>query len=320
MTKSCAFFIYFFLILSNSAFGANIYYMKTAQIVDEELVFESKEDFDEVLRVGFFRIKRPQDIQIEISRRFAREFNNISKYKNFGSKDPVNGYILSELSQAIRFTLERDHWDKKAWASKIEKIDPNYPPEIQKIGHQLKNVGLTVFKSILKKYDIPQNLWFKASAGCIENEGSYYLNFNYYDPKISGTSYGLGAHKDWSYITILDVVEEGLEAEIDGVWRPLHLEEGYLTINFGEPLQKLLSGVNACNHRVVTQDKKPRTSTVMFIDPRVGPYRISSVIDGVGMVWDWDPKKHELTNGVTTTEYFSKLSQELYGKTNSQKQ
>lgn len=167
---------------------------------------------------------------------------------------------------------------------------------------------------------MPEDRWFQATAGAVADEGSYYLNFNCYDPKVGGEKpFGVGAHTDWSYLTVLDVVDEGLEAEINGEWRSLPLEEGYLTINFGEPLQKLLPGVKACNHRVITQTKKMRTSTVMFVDPRVGLYRASAAKygvgkDEVGVVWDWDRDTRKLMSGIPTLKYFEELSNSLYGK------
>ncbi len=89
-----------------------------------------------------------------------------------------------------------------------------------------------------------------------------------------------------------------------------HMENGYLTINFGYPLEKLLPGVKASNHRVVAQKEKMRTSTVVFIDPRVGAFRKS---EKVGHVYDWDATKKTLINGEPTTAFFKTLSDRLYG-------
>jgi hypothetical protein len=295
------------------------YSMKTAVIKDNEVVFASPEDFDEVLKVGFFRVKRPPEIDVAVTRKFAREFTSTPKYATFGALNEVNGFNTSEIVQSVRFCLERDYWDKHKWGTESVQEDPNYPEDIQKVGHQLKGVGMTILKGILRKFDLPEHLWFEATGGGVADEGSYFLNFHCYDPENSNKPFGLGAHTDWGLITVLDVIDEGLEAVIDGKWRPLRLEDEYLTINFGEPFKQLLPGVNACRHRVVTQTQKVRTSTVMFIDPRVGPYRASSGISGEGMVWDWDPVKRELINGITTLAYFAKQSEALYGKLNEEK-
>lgn len=294
------------------------YQMKTATFDGKDINFENPQDLEEVIKVGFFRIKRPENVDINVTREFARTFNQDPKYTNFGSTDPVNGYIQSELAQTIRFTLERDHWDKLGWGTELEDSNPNYSPAIQKVGNQMKDIGVAALMSILDRFGLPEEVRFQATAGAAYDEGSYYLNFNYYDPSNNPDKPGLGAHRDWGWLTVLDATEEGLEAEIDGRWMPLVLEEGYFTINFGEPLKKLLPMVNACNHRVITQTAKPRISTIMFIDPRVGPYRPSANQgDGAeGIVYEWDNAHKTLVNGESTIQFFGRLSQELYGKLN----
>lgn len=303
----------------NTCYGsfedAPLYTMKTAHLVGEEVLFDSVADFDEALNVGFCRIKTPDHVNVEAGRNFARTFNQMNKYKTFGNQGPVNGYILSELAQTVRFTLESEHWDKEGWGSDVSLSNPNYSEEIQTLGHSMKNVGLSFMKGILKKFELPQTLWSQATAGSVDGFGSYYLNFNYYDPTDSKKEFGLGAHKDWGYITVLDATEPGLQANINGTWHSLNVEDGYLTINFGEPLQKLLPGVNASLHRVLQQSHSPRISTVMFIDPRVGDHREGSPLSGPGMVWDWNPQNQTLENGESTLDYFGRLSSELYGKT-----
>jgi len=146
------------------------------------------------------------------------------------------------------------------------------------------------------------------------------LLFNCYDPKDGDKPYGVAEHKDWSHITVLDAIEPGLEAKIDGVWKEIHVEDGYLTINFGYPLEKLLPDVKASLHRVVTQTKEMRTSTVAFIDPRVGAFRkgIKSA-KPEGYVYDWDSRTKQLINGVPTLAFFQELSDKLYGNNQSGK-
>ena len=115
--------------------------------------------------------------------------------------------------------------------------------------------------------------------------------------RYSGNGSGVGSHKDWGHIAIVDATEPGLEAKIDGVWRSLYVEDGYLIVNFGYVLEKLLPGVTASEHRVVTQKKKMRTSTIMFVDPCVGPYRNGvTVQESEGYVYDWDPVLKKLVH------------------------
>jgi hypothetical protein len=292
--------------------------MVTAHLVEGEVVFNNDEDFQEAMKSGFFRIRAPADIPLEAGRHFARTFTSNPRYNQFGVLDVVNGYLQSEIAQTVRFSLEMDYWNQCHVDRKRVEGSPNYPSDVQKIGYRFNEIGIQVLRSILNHYELPEELWFEATGGASHGKGSVFLLFNCYDPKLGSRDYGVGAHKDWGFISILDAVEPGLEAKIDGVWRSLDIEEGYLIVNFGYVLEKLLPGVSACEHRVVTQRKKMRTSTVVFIDPRVGPYG-SDVIakEDVGYVYDWDSAGKRLVNGEPTTSFFEKLSSMLYGENQS---
>jgi hypothetical protein len=291
------------LIFGVAAPATEVYHMRTAEIAFGELRFASVEDFDEALRVGFFRIKRPPNVSVNATRTLGRTFPDDIRYSGFGMIDIVNGYLLSKKSQGPRFQLDRDHWEKV------------YSPEIQAEGKALADVGITILRAILRKFEVPPELWFQATSGAALGEGGQYLAFNHYDPRDTDKPFGLEAHTDWGYIAVLDSQDEGLEAQIDGEWRLLRIEEGFLTINFGGPLNKLLPKVNASLHRVITQTKKVRTSTVLFIDPRVGNFRkCSGHEDEAGMVWDWDPVTQQLVNGLSAAAYFDEKSYELHGE------
>lgn len=312
------------------------YHMVTATIENEELTFSTPEDFDEAVWVGFFRIKSSEDLLelLKEGRLFAKSFTQNPKYNQFGVLDVVNGYLLSETAQTIRFTLEEENWNKiHINQVEVTQGESNYPEKIQDLGHKMKSIGIKVLKSVLKKFGVPESLWRQATAGAVDGDGSNYLLFNCYDPKFNFKSDGVGQHKDWGHITVLDAVQPGLEAFIEGEFLPIKMEDDFLTINFGEPLQKLLPGVNASLHRVVTQQNEMRTSTVMFVDPRVGSYskmlsllETNNVPDNdvpdeekQGYVYDWEPKQKQLTNGEPTIAYFSRLSRQLYGENQSGK-
>ena len=89
-----------------------LYHMTTAEMVDGEVKFASQEDFEEAMVAGFFRIKRPDDLDMSVGREFAKTFTADSRYNQFGALDVVNGYLTSEFAQTVRFTLERDNWGK----------------------------------------------------------------------------------------------------------------------------------------------------------------------------------------------------------------
>lgn len=293
---------------------APIYHMVTVPIVNGEIAFNSKEDFDEAMKVGFFRIKAPDDLNLEAGRKFAREFTSNPRYNQFGILNIANGYMQSQKLQSVRFSLEREYWNKCHIAQQEVDGPPNYSPELQELGHKMGVIGSQVLKNILQNFDLPEDLWFEATAGSSHGEGSIFLVFHCYDPKLSSRPEGLAAHKDWGHIALLDVTEPGLEAKIDGEWRSLYIEDGYLIVNFGYPLEKLLPGVTASEHRVIIQKEKMRTSIVLFIDPRVGPFR-----EGVasqqneGYIYDWDPVERKLINGESTVSFFERLSALLYG-------
>jgi 2-oxoglutarate-Fe(II)-dependent oxygenase superfamily protein len=297
-----------------------IYRMVTATLKDGEVHFPSQEAFSEAISVGFFRIKAPEEMDLKAGRAFARTFAANPRYNQFGVLDVVNGYLQSEQNQTVRFTLERDNWNKCHVNQKEVDGPGNYPPEVQKLGHHMHDIGIKVLKSILRGFEIPEELWFEATGGSSHGEGSHFLLFNCYDPKNGAFKpHGVAPHKDWGHLTVLDATEPGLEAEINGSWKSIFVEDGYLTINFGYPLEKLLPGVKASNHRVVTQTGKMRTSTVAFIDPRVGPYRKHLGREDVGMVYDLDESKRKLVNGESTVSFFTRLSELLYGHNQSGK-
>ncbi|MCH9631028.1 MAG: hypothetical protein S4CHLAM37_10400 [Chlamydiia bacterium] len=291
------------------------YHMITADYQNDEVFFHSADDFKEAMHAGFFRIKVPEDFNLECGREFARSFNDIPKYNQFGMLDVVNGYLQSKVAQTVRFTLERDHWGVCHKNKQLVQGPSNYPLEVQKLGHQISHMGVQVLRSILKGFGIPKDLWFQATGGASEGEGSQYLLFNCYDPKIHGRKEGLGEHKDWGYIALLDATTPGLQAKIDGKWRAIPSEDGYLIINFGYPLEKLLPEVKASEHRVAVQNEEMRTSTVVFIDPRVGPFRSTvKTNQKEGYVYDWDANERKLINPESTISFFTRLSNELYGE------
>lgn len=307
------------LLLLNSLSASEIepacvYHMITAPIVNDEVMFDSRDDFEEAMRVGFFRIKTPADLDLTAGRAFAKNFTSDPRYNQFGMLDVVNGYLQSDIAQSVRFSLERDNWNKCHVNRQEVDGPPNFPPEIQELAHKLNHIGTIILKSILKGFEIPEDLWFEATAGSAYGEGSHFLVFNCYDPKLGSKPFGVGPHKDWGHIAVLDAIEPGLEAKIDGVWKSLFVEDGYLIINFGYPLEKLLPGVTASEHRVLEQKGTMRTSFIAFVDPRIGPYREGvTAQEKEGYVYDWDPVEKKLINGEPTTSFFARLSALLYG-------
>lgn len=263
----------------------NYYSMVTAELSDTGLHFSSDEAFNEALRVGFFRIPTPKDIDLKVGRAFASTFPSDPTYSNYGKIDHVNGYLTTESFQLIRFELDRERWGV-------------FPKEVQKLGHQLHGIGVKILLKILERSDIPKDLWSRATSKASECGGQHLLSFCNYDPKNGDKPYGLSSHKDWTYLTVVDVHQEGLQAQIDGQWKTLVIEDGYLTVNFGIFLEKLIPQVKASLHRVVTQTQELRTSTVAFLCPK-------------SEIYDWDSEKKELINEKSMKVAFDELNKVL---------
>ncbi len=289
------FLITIYLLSHLSIYAVDSYTMVEAYLNNNKLEFESEEDFKEAISVGFFKLKKPESVDLEAGRRFAKSFSQDKKYIDVGVLNIAEGLLTSKENQTVRFTLEKSNWAKY------------YSEEIQRMAHALNDIGIMVLGTCFDRIGIPQEDWDRASSGSINNNGSHFMLFNSYDPENAKEGVpGVVEHKDWSYVTVLDTFMPGLEAFIDGEFRPIRLEDGYLTINFGRPLELLTEDtkypVKASLHRVVTQKKDKRTSSVLFVDPNLS-----------GKVWKYS-KKGGLHASQTTEEFFKKCSEEIYGE------
>lgn len=293
--------------------GQQSYRMFQAEIKEGELVFPSKEAHDEAMRVGLFCIKT--DLNFKVGKQFARTFVDNPKYTQMGEISPVDGYLTSKEAQTVRLTLDEKNWKKCHVNGKEAVGEANYPKEIRKLGRGLKVLSSTILESVMRQNHVPQELWFKATGGCTHNEGSYFLMFNNYSPKLGDRPYGLGAHKDWGHISILRARQPGLEVEIDGQFYPVEPgEKDEVIVNFGYCLEKLLPHITACTHRVLTQKIEERISIVLFADPCVGPYREGvQCEDKEGHVYYYNPESNQLENPLTVVDFFKEKTKELYG-------
>lgn len=294
---------------SNTQEAGPVYHMVTG-VIDEgrRLRFLCEADKIEAFSVGFFRVEAPRELQmglLEEGRRFAKTFSSLEKYVNFGNPSDIEGFMAdSPVAQTVRFSLERDRWDA-------------YPPSMQKLANLLHfDIGLPILNSVLEETNIPHEHHFQATAGTCSGHGSHFLLFNYYDPANANREFGVAPHVDWGYVTVLDAVQPGLEAFVRNQWRPIELQDGYLTINFGYALELVAAPIiHASIHRVVTQTALPRSSTVAFLDPRRGPYNDTAPEQWRGLngsVCSWNGQ--ELVNSIDTYQWNKELSYELFGE------
>ncbi len=269
------------------------YHMVTADYKDGKILFKSDKDYKEAVSVGFFRIPIPKKIDAELLTKFAENIHPYAKEHKIGKLNVAEGFLESENNQTDRLTFERSNWA------------PYYPKNICEMGERLTKIATDVLLSIFEKIGIPKKDYAKASSGCSKNQGSPYLLFNCYNRDKSHCPFGVVPHADWSFVTLLLAWQAGLQAKIDGVYRPLVLEKGYLTINFGTPLERLTqytkNPVKASWHRVKRQKKSDRlrTSTACFLDPNL-----------LGNVHIY--KKGKLISSMPTLDFFAQESNKIY--------
>lgn len=157
----------------------------------------------------------------------------------------------------------------------------HYPDDIARFGGQLDAIGVAIIREIFRQSAIPEAYWDRASGGYASGEGTAFLNFVHYDTRT--TDWGLRAHTDYGFVTILDAMAPGLQIELEGEFHDVPVLPGHFVINFGEALNFVTSyaarGVGAVVHRVLSQQPADsiRHGIVYFANP-----------DLDGMLWQFD--------------------------------
>lgn len=239
----------------------NIFIPQQARLtLDKKLIFNNNNGFAQALADGIFMIEMPKNIDLSSGDKFAENFykpklNNSNEplncYRGYDQytpnqfDSPYEGYYHRDVDQTEQFFLEKRFWSNL------------YPAELVVLAEQMNEFALAVLKNILQFLEIPENLWNKATGGCINNIGSHHLNFNHYRPEKDAR--GLNAHKDTGWVTVLRSSGPGLEVFINNTWQTVDPIEGYFIINLGYSLEtlakKLDRKVFAVIHRVKKQVK-----------------------------------------------------------------
>jgi hypothetical protein len=247
--------------------------MHRAELINEKLVLQNDQAFQEVLKTGFFLLKIPKSINLESSDIFVNNFykekdgsNDIYKgFKHVKISDEYQGYFDRPSDQWENFYIESTNWERFL------------PEEVRTVGHAMADLGIKILKNIFRKIALPQEDWEKVSGGLIEYKGHQMLAFNHFRPEkeMRGTK----LHRDSGWITVLRSTEPGLIALIDDKLYAVNPEEGYFTVNFGSSIEvlteKLLTPVRANIHGVVRtlkNDNADRTSYVIFLDSDLSGY------------------------------------------------
>lgn len=248
------------------------YNLQTSRIREGRLSFDNgRQGFYQSLKDGFFFLEMPKEIDLTPGDNFASNFykdkngNNLDDYRGFKIYTPDKlakheGYYCREVDQTEQFFLEKRFWNDI------------YPLSLITLAKRLKDLSILILRDILYELDIPNDLWEKATGGCINNNGMYHLTFNHFRPEKEAR--GLNIHKDSGWITVLRSLEPGLEAYINNRWIPITPKPGYFIINFGCAFEILTKNikytVNAITHKVVRQtkssNKKDRFSYALFAD------------------------------------------------------
>ena len=256
------------------------------------LAFSTQADLDSALDVGVFYLKVPEGQSLEYARHFGMSLlDPNSPHRDVPQYGELEGFIALDNNQQTKLALRRHRWAE------------HYPDDIARFGDQLDAIGVAIIREVFRQSGIPEACWDRASGGYASGEGTAFLNFVHYDTRTR--DWGLRAHTDYGFVTILDATAPGLQIELEGGFHDVPVLPNHFVINFGEALNFVTSyaarGVGAVVHRVLSQQSSDpiRHGIVYFANP-----------DLEGMLWQFD------TNGQTkgsssVKDLFASLEREL---------
>jgi isopenicillin N synthase-like dioxygenase len=256
------------------------------------LAFSTQADLDNALDVGVFYLKVPKDLSLERARHFGLSLlDPKSRYRDVPKYGELEGFIALDNNQQTKLALRRHRWAE------------HYPDDIARFGDQLDAIGVAIICEVFRQSGIPEACWDRASGGYASGEGTAFLNFVHYDTR--NPDWGLRAHTDYGFVTILDATVPGLQIELEGTFHDVPVLPNHFVINFGEALNFVTShaarGVGSVVHRVLSQQSSDpiRHGIVYFANP-----------DLDGMLWQFDTNGQ--TRGSSSVEdLFASLEREL---------
>ena len=259
---------------------------------EQRLVFASTSDFDHAWDVGIFYLRVPENLDLDDARQFGRELISLdSAYRQIVQYGKLEGFIALENNQQTKLALRRARWDQ------------HYPEDVATFGRQLDTIGIAIIREVFNQSGIPEALWDRASGGYTSGGGDAFLNFVHYDTR--NPDWGLRAHTDYGFITILDASAPGLQIEIDGQFQAVPILPDHLIINFGEALHFITAHsdrpVGAVVHRVLSQQSMDpvRHGIVYFANP-----------DLDGILWQFDVRG-EIKGSSSVEDLFALLEKNL---------
>jgi len=238
----------------------------------QELVFCKSDGFLEALKLGFFLVKIPEEMDITPGDVFVNHFfkdkstkdgealNAYKGFKHVKLAESYQGYFDREFDQWENFYIEEANWQKYL------------PKKLCNLGKELTTLGINILKSVLIYLNIPRSLWVEITSGLSEKKGHHMLAFNHFrsDKDVRGSKF----HRDSGWVTVLRSFEPGLVALIGSTLYAIHPKPGYFIINFGSTIEvltaKLMTPARANIHGVaqtVRDGSKPdRVSYTVFLD------------------------------------------------------
>jgi hypothetical protein len=242
---------------------------------EKHLAFASDSDLEVAWDLGLFYLKIPDDLKLESARQFGKGLIDTgSPYRQVRQYGELEGFIALENNQQTKLALRRERWDQ------------HYPEHIAVFGRQLDSIGIAIIRAVFRQSGIPEALWDRASGGYASGGGDAFLNFVHYDTRTP--DWGLRAHTDYGFVTILDASGPGLQIEMDGGFEDVPVLPEHLIINFGEALNFITAHsdqpVSAVTHRVLSQQSTDpvRHGIVYFANPNLD-----------GMLWQFDAAGRE---------------------------
>jgi len=256
------------------------------------LAFSTQVDLDNALDVGVFYLKVPEYLSLERARHFGMSLlDPNSPHRDVPQYGELEGFIALDNNQQTKLALRRHRWAE------------HYPDDIARFGGQLDAIGVAIIREVFRQSGIPEACWDKASGGYASGEGTAFLNFVHYETRTP--DWGLRAHTDYGFVTILDATAPGLQIELEGAFHDVPVLPDHFVINFGEALnfvtRHAARGVGAVVHRVLSQQSSDPTrhGIVYFANP-----------DLEGMLWQFDTSGE--TKGSSSVEdLFASLERKL---------
>jgi hypothetical protein len=256
------------------------------------LAFATQADLDNALDVGVFYLKVPEDLSLERARHFGLSLlDPNSPHREVPQYGELEGFIALDNNQQTKLALRRHRWAE------------HYPDDIARFGDQLDAIGVAIICEVFRQSGIPEACWDRASGGYALGEGTAFLNFVHYDTRTP--DWGLRAHTDYGFVTILDATAPGLQIELEGGFHDVPVLADHFVINFGEALSFVTShaarGVGAVVHRVLSQQSSNpiRHGIVYFANP-----------DLDGILWQFD-NNGEKKGSSSVEDLFASLEREL---------